>query len=234
MTTVFSTATSPRPPTLAGQVITLHGAAELRARAGHLMWPTTEFICAATDTRTWAMLRSDDTPVVQTGGSIAAGVTLYKLFKPSALDDPAGAEHIRSIAAAGAQVRITAAPLPQETIIVDGRIAIVAGSDGGPERDFSVVTVPDLVANLRSLVLSAWQTATDLADHQAQRLPHLDEAGLTILRTLSAGQKDETAARQLGLSVRTYRRRVAELMDALGASSRFQAGVRARELGLRV
>jgi hypothetical protein len=32
--------------------------------------------------------------------------------------------------------------------------------------------------------------------------------------------------------VRTYRRRVAELMSALGAESRFQAGVRARELGL--
>ena len=32
--------------------------------------------------------------------------------------------------------------------------------------------------------------------------------------------------------VRTYRRRVAELMTALGAESRFQAGVRARELGL--
>jgi DNA-binding NarL/FixJ family response regulator len=34
------------------------------------------------------------------------------------------------------------------------------------------------------------------------------------------------------LSLRTYRRRVAELMTALGATSRFQAGARAHELGL--
>ena len=53
-----------------------------------------------------------------------------------------------------------------------------------------------------------------------------------MLELLGSGCKDETAARTLGLGVRTYRRRVAELMNALGADSRFQAGVRARELGL--
>jgi DNA-binding NarL/FixJ family response regulator len=53
-----------------------------------------------------------------------------------------------------------------------------------------------------------------------------------VLEVLASGCKDETAARTLGLGVRTYRRRVAELMTALGAESRFQAGVRARDLGL--
>ena len=200
-----TTAPSTRPPTLAGQVITLHGTAELNARAGHLMRPTSEFICAATDMSTWATL---------------AG--------------PAEVEHLRLLAEAGAMVRISAAPLPHETIVVDGRIAILAGSGTGATRDFSVVTVPDVVDNVRSLALSAWAAATELADHLATQVPDLGEQGLAILRTLSAGQKDETAARQLGLSVRTYRRRVAELMVALGASSRFQAGVRARDLGLRV
>jgi DNA-binding NarL/FixJ family response regulator len=47
-----------------------------------------------------------------------------------------------------------------------------------------------------------------------------------------SGCKDATAARRLDLGLRTYRRRVAELMTALDASSRFQAGARARELGL--
>lgn len=36
------------------------------------------------------------------------------------------------------------------------------------------------------------------------------------------------------MSPRTYRRRVAELMALLGAESRFQAGVRAKTLGLPV
>jgi hypothetical protein len=34
------------------------------------------------------------------------------------------------------------------------------------------------------------------------------------------------------MSLRTYRRRVAELLNALDAGSRFQAGMRAGELGL--
>ena len=53
-----------------------------------------------------------------------------------------------------------------------------------------------------------------------------------ILTALNDGLTDEAAARALGLSLRTYRRRVAELMAAMGATSRFQAGSRARELGL--
>ncbi|NEE20393.1 response regulator transcription factor, partial [Streptomyces sp. SID7499] len=43
---------------------------------------------------------------------------------------------------------------------------------------------------------------------------------------------DEVAARELTVSVRTYRRYVAEIMTLLDATSRFQAGVRAAELGL--
>ena len=230
----MTTAPSTRPPTLAGQVITLHGTAELAARAGHLMRPATEFICAATDMSTWATLAAQTTAMEQATESSTHGVRLYKVFNPSALADPVEVEHLRLLAQAGAKVRISSAPLPHETIIVDGRIAILAGSGAGATRDFSVITVPNVVDNVRSLALSAFEAATDLAEHLATRTPAIDEQGLTILRTLSAGQKDETAARQLGLSVRTYRRRVAELMDALGASSRFQAGVRARELGLRV
>lgn len=53
-----------------------------------------------------------------------------------------------------------------------------------------------------------------------------------MLRALGSGATDEAAARDLGMSVRTYRRRVAELLDVLEAGSRFQAGVRAGELGL--
>jgi DNA-binding NarL/FixJ family response regulator len=54
----------------------------------------------------------------------------------------------------------------------------------------------------------------------------------SILASLGEGVKDEVAARKLGLSVRTYRRHVAEIMRDMRATSRFQAGVRAAELGL--
>ncbi|RPK77169.1 hypothetical protein EES45_21935 [Streptomyces sp. ADI97-07] len=53
-----------------------------------------------------------------------------------------------------------------------------------------------------------------------------------ILDALGSGLTDASAARRLGVSLRTYRRRVAELMAVLEAGSRFQAGLRAGELGL--
>jgi DNA-binding NarL/FixJ family response regulator len=49
---------------------------------------------------------------------------------------------------------------------------------------------------------------------------------------MSRSSTDEAAARQLGTSLRTYRWRVAELLAAFEARSRFQAGLRAGELGL--
>ena len=52
-----------------------------------------------------------------------------------------------------------------------------------------------------------------------------------LLRQLAAGAKDEQIARTLGVSLRTVRRRIADLMTELGADSRFQAGVEAARRG---
>ncbi|MGW6445178.1 hypothetical protein [Lentzea sp. NPDC055074] len=48
-----------------------------------------------------------------------------------------------------------------------------------------------------------------------------------VLETLAEGATDQAAQRALALSSRTFSRRASELMDALGARSRFQAGVEA-------
>jgi DNA-binding NarL/FixJ family response regulator len=46
-----------------------------------------------------------------------------------------------------------------------------------------------------------------------------------LVRLLAQGHTDASIARRLQVSERTVRRRVAELLLELGASSRFQAGV---------
>ncbi|SCD54243.1 regulatory protein, luxR family, partial [Streptomyces sp. di50b] len=48
-----------------------------------------------------------------------------------------------------------------------------------------------------------------------------------LLQLLATGLTDEAVARTLGIGVRTERRMTAELMERLGASSRFEAGVQA-------
>src|SRR5947207_1648255 len=66
--------------------------------------------------------------------------------------------------------------------------------------------------------------------------PRRDGNGLTgiereLLELLGRGLTDEAAARKLGVSLRTVRRMMADLTTRLGATSRFQAGMRAHQLG---
>ncbi|WP_327132133.1 hypothetical protein OG311_14390 [Streptomyces sp. NBC_01343] len=60
----------------------------------------------------------------------------------------------------------------------------------------------------------------------------LDPVSREVLRQLTLGTKDETAARDMGMALRTYRRMVARLMDSLDARSRFQAGYLAAQRNL--
>ncbi|KOG32387.1 hypothetical protein ADK34_09305 [Streptomyces viridochromogenes] len=48
---------------------------------------------------------------------------------------------------------------------------------------------------------------------------------------LAQGAKDEVIARRLGMSLRTCRRHIAELLEELGAESRFQGGALAERAG---
>ena len=53
-----------------------------------------------------------------------------------------------------------------------------------------------------------------------------------MLKLLDAGLKDEAIARQLGVSMRTARRRISSLIAKLGVGTRFQAGLEAARHGL--
>jgi hypothetical protein len=224
---LMSTALTPRP------IVTLHGEDEFLSRAGHLFAPQEEFICAATDMSTWVHPHSRRQTKRLLRERMGHGVRVQKMYNPAAVADPAGAEILVRLRADGVGVRICPTVLPHETIIIDRKVAILASPPVDGVRDYSVIMAPEVVAGVRSLFQATWAGATDLKDYLPAVPPEIDEQGLAILRHLSAGRKDETAARSMGVSVRTYRRRVAELMTLLGAESRFQAGERARALGIR-
>jgi DNA-binding NarL/FixJ family response regulator len=79
----------------------------------------------------------------------------------------------------------------------------------------------------------AWKLSEPLGDEdttaEGEDTPTPQER--ILLRLLSRGAKDEAAARHLGVSVRTVRRMVADLMRRLNARSRFQAGILAAQRG---
>ncbi|MFV2022916.1 response regulator transcription factor, partial [Micromonospora sp. LOL_023] len=69
-------------------------------------------------------------------------------------------------------------------------------------------------------------------EHTAPLSWDVRQTGSGPVRLLAAGYKDEATARELRISVRTYRRHVATLMERLNAESRFQAGIQAAKAGL--
>lgn len=215
------------------QVYSVHGDAELVARAGHLFESVqSEFLCAARDLTTWdrpalgAVLRR------HLRASAGNGFAVRKLFSPLALMDEAAREHLRKKRCPNTQVRVSGSQLPHETMIIDRRAMILAGRRTPTGRVYTVTTSKDLVEGVRALFDAVWDTALALETCLLGAVSRLDDESGAILRSLAAGLTDEAGAKRLGISVRTYRRRVAQLMTALDASSRFQAGLRAAELGL--
>ncbi|MFF9667571.1 helix-turn-helix transcriptional regulator, partial [Streptomyces althioticus] len=82
-----------------------------------------------------------------------------------------------------------------------------------------------------SLFEQTWSDATPFGAPRER-----DEEGLTrqeqeLLRLLGQGYTDEAAGKHLGVSLRTTRRMMADLMDRLGARSRFEAGLLAGRRG---
>ena len=160
---------------------------------------------------------------------LANGRRMRGLYPADVVEDPARLAYVRKWAEAGEQVRLVAAPLP--TLAVFGTevamVSAVLHEQIGVGR--LVVRAPALVAVVADLFEQYWLRAVPLptADPGSS-----SDGRARILELLVAGTKDESIARQLGLSLRTVRRRVAELMDELGARTRFQAGVEAMRRGL--
>ena len=205
--------------------VLIRGEAKLFARTAHLFESAQDSFCAANDLRTWASAHR----VAPSSGGYD-GRRVRKLYRPASLLEPGGVDRLRDRERMGAHIRITPNQI-NETIVLDGKLAILAADTVGLDRGYSVITSPEVINSVTSLFDAAWRAGTDLRAYDAD-FGEVRELAPRILDALATGAKDEAAARGLGLSVRTYRRRVAKLMDALGATSRFQAGMRARQLGL--
>lgn len=130
-------------------------------------------------------------------------------------------------AAAGEEIRLSD-EVPTRLIVRDRDAAVIPIDNADLDAGALVVWSRPVVEMFVTLFELCWARATPAftatPDPEAGRNPKL-------LDLLAAGAKDETAARQLGLNVRTVRRDVARLMDELSATTRFQAGVEAVRRG---
>jgi DNA-binding CsgD family transcriptional regulator/DNA-binding MarR family transcriptional regulator len=155
----------------------------------------------------------------------------YRVLAPDAArTHPVLSRRLHQLSRNGAQVR-TASSVPLCAMIVDTATAALPADRSG-RGTVSVLKVSAAVSALSELYERIWQTATPL--RQPTGLG--DVSGLTVrerevLALLGDGGTDASAAAQIGVSVRTVRRMVSEMMARLGAQSRFQAGLKAAERG---
>jgi DNA-binding CsgD family transcriptional regulator len=145
------------------------------------------------------------------------------------MEDKRRIAYVQKWAVAGEQVRLSVQPLPTLAVFGTEVAMVSASAPDEPGSGRILVRAPALVSMVTLLFEQYWARSVPLG-------VSVDGQGMDdrrrILELLVAGTKDESIARQLGLSLRTVRRRVADLMDELGARTRFQAGVEAARRGL--
>lgn len=159
---------------------------------------------------------------------LSGGRPMRGLYPAEVLGDPPRLAYVRRWAAAGEQVRLMSHALPPMAVF-GTEAAFVSSTWGGGVPGQLLVRAPALVALVRELFEQYWVRGTPLTSPSPDA--QVDERR-QLLELLTLGTKDESIARQLGVSLRTVRRRVAELMDELDAGTRFQAGMEAARRGL--
>ncbi|MFC8722604.1 LuxR C-terminal-related transcriptional regulator [Kitasatospora sp. NPDC057198] len=158
--------------------------------------------------------------------ALARGVAVRSVFQDSFRNDPGTLRHARRLAGLGASIR-TVPLLPIRLVIVDRSTALVPSGPDGNDRGALELHGAALVRPLCALFDELWRSGADFARPAPRDGRHLTGSERALLQLLGDGHTDESAGRRLGLSLRTVRRMMKELMDRLGAESRFQAGARA-------
>lgn len=116
------------------------------------------------------------------------------------------------------------AAVPFRMVLVDRSVAAVPLDLQYPQDGLLLIRDPVVVRALVRIHQTWWEAAQT----PVQPVPR----GLRpVLEALLAGLTDEAAASRLGMSNRTYSRRVCELLAALGTASRFRAGAEAARRG---
>ena len=157
--------------------------------------------------------------------ALRRGVNIRMLYPHDRLTRGDDVDHVRRLVGDGAEVRTTAR-VAAAAVVVD-RAAAALLVDGDGESELLVLHDPAVAGTLAAMFESCWEHAQPLGA-PADGLSGNDR---TLLQLLALGATDEAAARTMGVSVRTVRRHVSQLLDRLQAVSRFQAGVQAAQRG---
>ncbi|MBG6066673.1 helix-turn-helix transcriptional regulator [Micromonospora ureilytica] len=163
-------------------------------------------------------------------GLRARGVAIRCVYQDSFRNQPSIVSYARWLTEVGGQAR-TIPSVPVMMVIFDRHTALLPLDPNDSSKGALDIRTPGVVATACALFDHLWLTGTPFGQPAEEGEVDLDPVQRELLELLSAGHTDEMAARKLGISLTTVRRIMATIMERLGARSRFQAGVRARERG---
>ncbi|MEO3937062.1 helix-turn-helix domain-containing protein [Dermatophilaceae bacterium Soc4.6] len=153
---------------------------------------------------------------------IAGGRVQLAIYDSSLLDRPDAVARAQAFRTVGEQQRVVDGATTE--FLTFGTEAVVCVEVwGDPASDYVLVRDPMLVSLFVAYFDEVWARALPFPASRSVD----DDEDEQLLDLLARGFKDEAIARYLGWSLRTVRRRVARLMDELGARTRFQLGAQA-------
>ncbi|GAA4656327.1 hypothetical protein GCM10023347_02080 [Streptomyces chumphonensis] len=203
----------------------------------------TRIVLTAEHTVTWCLA---DSPPGGGGGGVEERLRIVARTVSQLVDHgvhvtlvcppaPFGSEgFLRYLRGARPQV-VVEGPVQRSLAIVDREMVVILNGDAESRDDSKGIVVHDttVAVTLQQLLESTGRLeATDPAYFSATADAARRRNVLRVLDLLGRGFTDDAAAKEAGMSVRTYRRHVAALMNELGAKSRFQAGALAARAGL--
>ncbi|MDX6249237.1 MAG: hypothetical protein QOF10_2597 [Kribbellaceae bacterium] len=204
-----------RPENLVEVIV---GQEAIAARFAQLLNGTQEQLLVLDRPPYAAEIEQSDTTV---RGLLREGVVVRGIYSPDSLDVPGGIDEAYSAADAGESSRVHP-QVPMKLAVFDRKAALLPLSVDQLVDSALVVHPCALLDALVEMFWLLWDQAVPVVTAS------MDPLEARLMTLLAAGFKDDAIARQLALSSRTVGRRVAELMDTLGARTRFQAGVHAQ------
>ncbi|MEU8539404.1 helix-turn-helix domain-containing protein [Streptomyces sp. NPDC048717] len=164
---------------------------------------------------------------------IERGVAVQAMYSHRVAQVPEMSQHLAERSALGVEIRLSPV-VPMNMVLADESFALLPTDPRDPESAAILARGPGLVRSYRALYAYCWQAATPYGEEEPLETggDGLTEQQRAALRMLASGVKDEQVARNLGVSLRTVSRLISEVMQELGAASRFEAGVKAARLGL--
>ncbi|MFC7790925.1 LuxR C-terminal-related transcriptional regulator [Streptomyces cinereoruber] len=162
--------------------------------------------------------------------ALERGVKIRSIYQESFRNDPPTVEYVRWYCELGGEAR-TVPVVPMLMVIVDREAALVPLDPEDGRAGALEVRSPGLIHALVVLFDRLWDAGTGFGESPRRDEHDLSPQERELIMLLGIGCTDDIAARRLGISLRTVRRMSSELMNRLGARSRFEAGVRAAKEG---